>query len=78
MTILSGLLALLAIAMMATLVGRSVRRDRDLRRNAPGTVVAPDPALASTSNAVPDAVPAAMPAAAAGGRARPEAGSPPR
>ncbi|MBT2213845.1 MULTISPECIES: hypothetical protein [Actinomadura] len=74
MTILSGLLALLAIAMMVTLVGRSVRRDRDLRRNAPGTVAgtvaAPDPALASTSNAVPAAV--------AGATARPEGGPPPR
>ncbi|WUH97567.1 hypothetical protein OHR68_29145 [Spirillospora sp. NBC_00431] len=40
MTYLSGLLALLAIAMMATLVLLAVRRDRDLRRNAPGSVVA--------------------------------------
>ncbi|TDD35137.1 hypothetical protein E1287_14540 [Actinomadura sp. KC06] len=40
MTYLSGLLAIMAIAMMATLVLLAVRRDRDLRRNAPGSVVA--------------------------------------
>ncbi|TDB89451.1 hypothetical protein E1264_08130 [Actinomadura sp. KC216] len=40
MTYLSGLLAVMAIAMMATLVLLAVRRDRDLRRNAPASVVA--------------------------------------
>jgi len=36
MTILSALLALAAVAMMATLVVLAVRRDRDIRHNAPG------------------------------------------
>lgn len=36
MTILSGLLGLAAIAMMATLAVLAVRRDRDIRHNAPG------------------------------------------
>ncbi|WP_165950238.1 hypothetical protein [Actinomadura sp. GC306] len=37
MTYLSGLLGLVAIAMMATLLLLAVRRDRALRRNAPGS-----------------------------------------
>ncbi|MER7546692.1 hypothetical protein ABTW95_27175 [Spirillospora sp. NPDC127506] len=36
MTILSGLLGLVALVMMATLVVLAVRRDRDIRHNAPG------------------------------------------
>ncbi|RKS72095.1 hypothetical protein BZB76_4910 [Actinomadura pelletieri DSM 43383] len=40
MTYLSALLGLLAIAMMTTLVLLAVRRDRDMRRNAPALVVA--------------------------------------
>ncbi|MEV5824473.1 hypothetical protein AB0L25_02745 [Spirillospora sp. NPDC052242] len=40
MTYLSGLLGLVAVAMMVTLVVLAVRRDRDLRRNAPETVAA--------------------------------------
>ena len=39
MTLLSGLMGLVAIAMMATLVLLAVRRDRALRRNAPGSAV---------------------------------------
>ncbi|WP_165970457.1 hypothetical protein [Actinomadura sp. 6K520] len=42
MTYLSGLLGLVAIAMMATLLLLAVRRDRALRRNAPGST-APRP-----------------------------------
>ncbi|WP_157432975.1 hypothetical protein [Actinomadura rifamycini] len=40
MTYLSGLLGLVAVAMMVTLVVLAVRRDRALRRNAPETVAA--------------------------------------
>ncbi|MGI5204204.1 hypothetical protein ACQEU6_21810 [Spirillospora sp. CA-108201] len=40
MTYLSGMLGLVAIAVMATLILLAVRRDRDLRRNAPDKVVA--------------------------------------
>ncbi|GAA4225027.1 hypothetical protein GCM10022254_06000 [Actinomadura meridiana] len=40
MTYLSGLLGLVAIAMMTTLVLLAIRRDRDMRRNAPALVVA--------------------------------------
>ncbi|GGV14457.1 hypothetical protein ACFHW2_07890 [Actinomadura sp. LOL_016] len=40
MTYLSGLLGLVAVAMMVTLVVLAVRRDRALRRNAPDTVAA--------------------------------------
>ncbi|RFS84656.1 hypothetical protein D0T12_14020 [Actinomadura spongiicola] len=40
MTYLSALLGLLAIAMLTTLVLLAVRRDRDMRRNAPALVVA--------------------------------------
>ncbi|MGP4026700.1 hypothetical protein [Actinomadura sp. 3N407] len=47
MTYLSGLLVLVAIAMMATLVLLAVRRDRALRRNAPGSVVARPPQATS-------------------------------
>ncbi|CNF39285.1 Uncharacterised protein [Mycobacterium tuberculosis] len=36
MTLLSGLLGLVAVAMLATLVVLAVRRDRDIRHNAPG------------------------------------------
>lgn len=36
MTLLSGLLALVALGMMVALVVLSVRRDRDIRHNAPG------------------------------------------
>jgi hypothetical protein len=36
MTILSGLLGLVALAMMAALAVLAVRRDRDIRHNAPG------------------------------------------
>ncbi|MEU8345408.1 hypothetical protein SAMN05443665_1014108 [Actinomadura meyerae] len=39
MTILSGLLGLVALAMMVALVVLAVRRDRDIRHNAPGAVV---------------------------------------
>ncbi|WP_141578297.1 hypothetical protein [Actinomadura sp. WMMA1423] len=39
MTYLSGMLGLVAIAMMATLILLAVRRDRHLRRNAPDRVV---------------------------------------
>lgn len=38
MTLLSVLLDLVAVAMMATLVLRAVRRERNLRRNAPDKV----------------------------------------
>ena len=41
MTILSGLLGLVALAMLATLTVLAVRRDRDIRHNAPGAT-APD------------------------------------
>jgi hypothetical protein len=40
MTYLSGLLGLVAVAMMTALVLLAVRRDRDMRRNAPASVVA--------------------------------------
>ncbi|MEU8797979.1 hypothetical protein [Spirillospora sp. NPDC048819] len=40
MTYLSGLMALVAVAMMATLLLLAVRRDRALRRDAPGSVAA--------------------------------------
>ncbi|GAA2251161.1 hypothetical protein GCM10010402_02680 [Actinomadura luteofluorescens] len=40
MTYLSGMLGLVAIVVLATLVLLAVRRDRDLRRNAPDKVVA--------------------------------------
>ncbi|MEV0662443.1 hypothetical protein ACIBI3_23675 [Actinomadura luteofluorescens] len=40
MTYLSGMLGFVAIAVLATLVLLAVRRDRDLRRNAPDKVVA--------------------------------------
>lgn len=36
MTLLSGLLGLVAIAMLATLIVLALRRDRDIRHNAPG------------------------------------------
>ncbi|MFA1541164.1 hypothetical protein [Actinomadura monticuli] len=39
MTILSALLALAAVAMMATLGVLAVRRDRDIRHNAPGATM---------------------------------------
>ncbi|MEU5991872.1 hypothetical protein ABZ806_23110 [Spirillospora sp. NPDC047418] len=39
MTILSGLLGLVALAMMATLAVLAVRRDRDIRHNAPGMTI---------------------------------------
>ncbi|SNR49705.1 hypothetical protein [Actinomadura mexicana] len=48
MTYLSGVLGLVAIAVLATLVLLAVRRDRDLRRNAPDKVVA---AAAGTGSA---------------------------
>ncbi|MFS2295507.1 MAG: hypothetical protein FWJ90_22885 [Actinomadura sp.] len=49
MTLLSGLLGLVAIAMMATLVVLAVLRDRALRRNAPARVASrpPEAALGS-------------------------------
>ncbi|TDC55965.1 hypothetical protein E1281_09705 [Actinomadura sp. KC345] len=47
MTYLTGLLGLVAIAMMATLVLLAVRRDRAIRRNAPGAVAPPRPQGAS-------------------------------
>ncbi|TDD72487.1 hypothetical protein [Actinomadura rubrisoli] len=40
MTYLSGLLGIVAIAMMVTLVGLAVRRDRAIRRDAPDSVAA--------------------------------------
>ncbi|WP_176611707.1 hypothetical protein [Actinomadura sp. WMMB 499] len=40
MTYLSGLLGLVAVAMMVTLVVLAVRRDRALRRDAPEAVAA--------------------------------------
>jgi hypothetical protein len=42
MTYLSGLLVVVAFAMLATLVLLAVRRDRALRRNAPERVVSGD------------------------------------
>jgi uncharacterized membrane protein YhaH (DUF805 family) len=39
MTILSGLLGLIALAMMVALAVLAVRRDRDIRHNAPGAVI---------------------------------------
>ncbi|WP_157419168.1 hypothetical protein [Actinomadura formosensis] len=39
MTLLSVLLGLVAVAMMATLALRAVRRERNLRRNAPDKVM---------------------------------------
>ncbi|MFB4311141.1 hypothetical protein [Actinomadura sp. GTD37] len=39
MTILPALLGLVALATMATLVVLAVRRDRDIRHNAPGAAV---------------------------------------
>ena len=43
MTYLTALLAVVAVAMMATLVLLAVRRDRAIRRNAPGTAAPPRP-----------------------------------
>ena len=53
MTYLSGMLGLVAIAVMATLILLAVRRDRDLRRNAPDKVVAASAAGAGMGSAVP-------------------------
>jgi hypothetical protein len=64
MTYLSGMLGLVAIAMMGTLVLLAVRRDRHLRRNAPDKVVA----AAGTGSALPDS---AVPGPAASGDAVP-------
>ena len=50
MTLLSGLLAIVAVGMMATLALLAVLRDRDLRRNAPASV-APRPPQATTLEA---------------------------
>ncbi|XRQ11475.1 hypothetical protein ACN3XK_11495 [Actinomadura welshii] len=50
MTLLSGLLAIVAVGMMATLALLAVLRDRDLRRNAPASV-APRPPQATTLGA---------------------------
>lgn len=47
MTYLSALLGLVAVAMMATLVLLAVRRDRAIRRNAPGSVVERRPRAAT-------------------------------
>ncbi|OLT17756.1 hypothetical protein BJF79_48335 [Actinomadura sp. CNU-125] len=43
MTYLSGLLGLVAVAMMVALVVLAVRRDRALRRNAPQAAAASGP-----------------------------------
>ncbi|TDC87317.1 hypothetical protein [Actinomadura sp. 7K507] len=61
MTILSGLLVVVSIAMMATLVLLAVRRDRALARNAPGSVVARRP-QATSLGAQSDSGPASPPA----------------
>ncbi|GGT77510.1 MULTISPECIES: hypothetical protein [Actinomadura] len=77
MTYLSGMLGLVAIAVMATLILLAVRRDRDLRRNAPDKVVAASAAGAGMGSAVPGpAVPGpAVPGAVAPGSVMPgEAG----
>lgn len=38
MTYMSGILSLLAVALVAALLVRTVRRDRALRRDAPGAL----------------------------------------
>ncbi|MEU8308292.1 hypothetical protein AB0C84_32495 [Actinomadura sp. NPDC048955] len=53
MTYLSGMLGLVAIVVLATLVLLAVRRDRDLRRNAPDKVVAAGAGSAGPGPAVP-------------------------
>ncbi|GAA4343148.1 hypothetical protein ACFQY7_48840 [Actinomadura luteofluorescens] len=53
MTYLSGMLGLVAIVVLATLVLLAVRRDRDLRRNAPDKVVAAGTGSAGVGSALP-------------------------